>query len=135
MTQLATVDMSTGEIVEAGDYSVATFEPQATKTKDAKLEAVIKYAKRMHDWPLLEQAVEQKIEEQIEFVGWWNDNVGVFKGRPKNNAGPRSFSAGEAEEILGIRVMQISRWAKRLKDRARTHHQLGDTYPFPCIQP
>lgn len=109
MNQLATVDLSTGEVV--------TFEPQATKTKDAKIDAVIDYAKRMHDWPLLEQAVDQKIEEQIEFVGWWKDNV-RSDGRPsKTGAGPRQFPRDEAEELTGITHQQVSKWRKRLADR------------------
>lgn len=33
------------------------------------------------DWPTLEQAVEQKIEEQIEFVRWWKENISVRERR------------------------------------------------------
>jgi phage N-6-adenine-methyltransferase len=111
VNQLATIDTASGEIV--------SFEPQATKTKDAKLDAVIEYAKRMHDWPLLEQAVEQKIEEQIEFVQWWKDNVGAFHGRPKKSADRRTFSLEQAEELTGITHQQVSKWRKRLADRAK----------------
>jgi ParB family chromosome partitioning protein len=111
MNQLATVDLSTGELT--------AFEPQATKTKDAKLEAVIDYAKRMHDWPLLEQAVDQKIEEQIEFVQWWKDNV-RGDGRPsKTAAGPGRFGVTQAEELTGITSQQVSKWKKRLSDREK----------------
>lgn len=107
MNQLATVDLSTGELT--------AFEPQATKTKDAKLEAVIDYAKRMHDWPLLEQAVDQKIEEQIEFVQWWKDNV---RGPGKANySRPGIFGLDQAEELTGITKEQVSKWRKRLADR------------------
>lgn len=115
MNQLATVDMSTGEIVEVGDHAIAIFEPQATKNKDAKLDAVIEYAKRMHDWPTLEQAVEQKIEEQIEFVQWWRDNV-RGKGQRGNSAGLGYF-VEHAEEVTGITHQQVSKWKKRLTDR------------------
>lgn len=59
---------------------VDVFDPRKTKTKDAKLDAVIEYAKRVQEWPLLEQAVDQKIEEQAEFVRWWSDNIGVNHG-------------------------------------------------------
>lgn len=107
MNQLATVDLSTGEVV--------TFEPQATKNKDAKIDAVIDYAKRMHDWPLLEQAVDQKIEEQIEFIQWWKDNV---RGPGKSNySRPGIFGLDEAEELTGITKEQVSKWKKRLTDR------------------
>jgi len=41
----------------------------------AKLNAIINYARAVKDWPLLEQAVDAKIEEQEEFVRWWDENV------------------------------------------------------------
>lgn len=105
MNQLATADRPTNEVV--------TFEPQATKTKDAKLDAVIEYAQRMRDWPLLEQAVDQKIEEQVEFVGWWAKNI-RGKGKKSNNADPGYF-VSQAEKLTGITQQQVSKWAKRLK--------------------
>lgn len=124
MNQLATVNIETGEIISRGESAIAVFDPQETRIKDAKLEAVIEYAKRMHDWPLLEQAVEQKIEEQQEFVGWWRDNVGAFHGRPKKNADRRSFSLEQAEKLTGITQQQVSKWKKRLADRDKYRAQL-----------
>lgn len=53
--------------------SAARFDPQTAKLKASKTTAVIEHAQRVKDWPLLEQAVEAKIEEQAEFVGWWRD--------------------------------------------------------------
>jgi hypothetical protein len=51
----------------------------------------------MKDWPLLEQAVEAKIEEQAEFVEWWSESVRgrasvqiVLKGRHVVRQGGRS---------------------------------------------
>jgi len=41
----------------------------------AKLNAIIDYAKAVKDWPLLEQAVDAKIEEQEKFVEWWDKQV------------------------------------------------------------
>jgi hypothetical protein len=29
------------------------------------------------DWPLLEAAIDEKVEQQQEFVGWWGRNVSV----------------------------------------------------------
>jgi len=29
----------------------------------------------MKDWPTLERAVDQKIEDQREFVQWWSESV------------------------------------------------------------
>lgn len=119
VNQLATIDTATGEIV--------SFEPQATKAKDAKLDAVMEYAKRMHDWPLLEQAVEQKIEEQIEFCQWWKENV---RGPGKSNsARPGLFGCDRAEELTGITQEQVSKWRKRSADRAKYRATLyGPSY-------
>lgn len=110
MNQLATIDTTTGEIV--------SFEPQATKTKDAKLDAVIEYAQRMKDWPLLERAVEQKIEEQAEFVQWWRDNVQSQGRKPRENS-VSAFSVEQLEELTGIRQPQVAKWSKRLQDREK----------------
>ena len=58
------------EILTWGHHqTVAAFEP------DAKAGAVIDYAKKVKDWPLLEKAVEQKMEDQRLFVEWWDANV------------------------------------------------------------
>jgi hypothetical protein len=32
-------------------------------------------ASKLQDWPLLEDAVDFKIEEQRRFVEWWDQNV------------------------------------------------------------
>jgi DNA N-6-adenine-methyltransferase (Dam) len=105
----------------AGSGGIVRFEPQATKSKDAKLDAVIEYAQRMKDWPLLERAVEQKVEEQAEFVRWWRDNVSVNHGagRGKKVAESGTFLVDQAQELTGITKFQVSKWAKRLKDRAK----------------
>ena len=39
-------------------------------------------AKRVRDWPTLEKAVETKMEDQAEFVRWWEATV-----RRKGGAG------------------------------------------------
>ena len=62
------------------------------KRKDAQTTAVIEYAQRMKDWPLLEQAVEAKIEEQAEFVEWWGKTV----QRPGGNRQSEKHSHGSA---------------------------------------
>lgn len=97
---------------------IVEFDPAAAKKKDAKLDAVIDYAKRVKDWPLLEQAVDQKIEEQIEFVQWWRDAVSVrhAAGSEKNAERRSTLSKDDAEELTGISQQQVSKWAKRLKD-------------------
>ena len=61
-------------MVEMFDAS-ARFDPRRPRCKDAQTTTVIEYAQRVKDWPLLEQAVEAKIEEQAEFVRWWGETL------------------------------------------------------------
>lgn len=53
----------------------ANFKPGEPKKADARADAVIEYAKKVRDWPLLLEAVEQKMDELEELVRWWRDNV------------------------------------------------------------
>lgn len=71
------------------------------------------FAVKVRDWPLLQQAIAKKIEEQEEFVRWWDESVGVNHGAGrgnKNNADLSSFSKDDAESLTGISQQQISRW-------------------------
>jgi len=114
MNPLATVDLRTGELVH--------FDPKKTAEKTAKLEAVADYAKRVKDWPLLEQAVDMKLEEQSEFVQWWRENV--RNGRPsKTNAG-RGYFLEEAEKLTGIKQQTVSKWAKLLADKEKYRERI-----------
>ena len=104
--------------------SIVPFEPRQTHIKDAKLQAVIDYAQRVHDWPTLEAAVDLKIAEQRDFVAWWDQTVGV-RLRPGGsdggalNADLRStVSKDDAEAQTGISQQTVSRWRKALKDEA-----------------
>ena len=45
--------------------------------RDAQANAVIEYAIRLKDWPLLEEAVAKKLDEQTEFIRWWREVVTV----------------------------------------------------------
>lgn len=106
MSELAVINTTTGELVQ--------FDPAAVKVKDIKIDAVIDYAKRVKDWPLLEQAVDQKIEEQAEFVQWWE---GAVRGPGKVNSRRTGlFDSAAAEDATGITQQQVSRWRKALKD-------------------
>jgi hypothetical protein len=102
------------EIVTTGTNLPAVFKPQTAKARDAKADAVIEYAKKVKDWPLLEQAVDQKIEDQAEFVRWWHENV---RGKgDRANVADRGHFVAEAEDLTGITKQQVSKWAKRLQD-------------------
>lgn len=62
--------------------ALTDFKPEEAKAIDAKADALIAYAKKVKDWPLLEEAVEVKIQNQREFVKWWDANV-RGRGQPK----------------------------------------------------
>ena len=51
------------------------FKPEEAKSRDAKADAVIDYAKKVKDWPMLEAAIEKKMEDQVEFLRWWDKKV------------------------------------------------------------
>jgi hypothetical protein len=63
------------EIVPVRDNPLTTFIPEKTKQNQAKADALIDYAIKVKDWPLVEQAIDAKIEEQKKFVEWWTENV------------------------------------------------------------
>ena len=95
--------------------------------RDVKMDAVIHYAKRVRDWPALEHAVEQKIEDQWEFVNWWARHVTIHHGAGRGNkkmTDPSSFSADSVKRITGIGPERVSRWKKKLRDRDKYRAQL-----------
>ncbi len=96
------------------------FKPQEAKSRDAKADAVIDYAKKVKDWPTLETAVEKKMEDQTEFVRWWTEKVTPRhrpgRGGNKLNADQRLISKDEAEEQTSITQQQVFKWRRRLKE-------------------
>lgn len=107
-------------IVPADNHNgVAPFEPARARENDAKADALIEFAQRLHDWPLLESAVEAKMQEQAEFVVWWRENVRPDGRPPKTGAERGRFLRDDAEAQTGISHQQVSKWAKRLQDRAK----------------
>ncbi|HEY1277142.1 MAG TPA: hypothetical protein VGF25_19710, partial [Thermoleophilaceae bacterium] len=81
------------------------------------IDAVIDYAKKMQEWPLLEEAVAVKLDEQQAVVAWWDATVAP-PHRPQSNADQRYLSVAEAESLTAIQQQTISRWRTRLADRA-----------------
>jgi len=96
--------------------------PQDFRLVEAKIDALITIAARMQQWDLLERAVDAKIEDQAEFVRWWDDNV-RHPGRPaENNAGSGLITRHDAEQH-GISQQQVARWRKQLADDVRYRAQ------------
>jgi phage N-6-adenine-methyltransferase len=108
------------ELIARHDGAVTVFDPKESLGQQAKLDAVIAYAKKVKDWDTLEAAVDQKIEQVREFVRWWDGAVTQNKGgdRRSKNQNNRTviLVAEEAEKLTGISSMQITRWRKRLND-------------------
>src|SRR4051812_7965274 len=61
------------------------FNPKSTVTRDAVLGYALDHARKIRDWPALERAVEEKIEEQAAFVAWWRATVTPNQGRPRKS--------------------------------------------------
>ena len=77
------------------------------------------------DWPLLEEAVDKKIEDQAEFVTWWDGDDGVQPNhRPVTVADRRQLSVPDAEQETGITKQQVSRWRKCLADVSKYRQQI-----------
>jgi len=48
-----------------------TAQPELMRQQEAKIDTIVEYAKKVRDWPLLDEAVTVKIDQQREFVRWW----------------------------------------------------------------
>jgi phage N-6-adenine-methyltransferase len=101
-----------------GNALATPFAPEQTREFQAKADAMIAFATKIKDWPLIEQAIDAKIEDQKEFIRWWGDNVTVHHGagRGKKSRDRRTFSMADAEVQTGITNQQVSRWRTRLTD-------------------
>ena len=76
------------EIAQIGRRDVAAFNPSAVLGNQAKLDAIIEYAKKIKDWPLFVEAVDAKLDEWQEFVAWWDEEVGVNHGGDHRSSPP-----------------------------------------------
>jgi hypothetical protein len=74
----------------------------------------------------LEQAIDQKIEEQHQFVAWWKGSVGK-PGPKKDVPGTRYISFVEAENLTGMKQQRVSDLGKRLGQ--------PDKYRLNCSAP
>lgn len=122
--------MPVNELILPQQGEVAAFDPKKTKAVVAKADALIDLATKVKDWPLLETAIDAKLDEQAEFCTWWKHGPtkrhGAGRGN-KNNADRRYFSVEQAEQETGIKQQQVSRWNKRLANRQTYRATLYDT--------
>jgi len=94
------------------DREVTQFNPAETKKRDAKFSALIAYAKQMKEWTLLEEAVEAKIEEQIQFCKWWEKEVTPFHREGAHLVTERKLDSAEVKEWK----LRVHRWKKYLNE-------------------
>lgn len=105
-----------------GGGEVAKFDPKKAKANIAKANAVIEFAQDIRDWPLLERAVDEKIEEIDQFVKWWKRHVTIRQSQGDNQhrsvatPPPTSIPADDATKQTGISKDQVKRWSNRLKE-------------------
>jgi phage N-6-adenine-methyltransferase len=114
------IDLTIPAVLDRSGGNVADFKPHAAKASIAKADALIDLARKLMDWPLLETAVDAKIEQQDEFVRWWRENVTPNRHSLAPDRKPRTaFSVDDAEKQTGLRQQQVSKWAKRLTDKKK----------------
>jgi phage N-6-adenine-methyltransferase len=94
--------------------------PLDIKVEQAKANAIIDFATKIKDWPLLEQAIDLKIEQQREFVRWWDENVSVRES-PGRGGVQKSVTVSVTDS--GISKMQVLRWRKKLEDEVKYRAQ------------
>jgi hypothetical protein len=68
------------------------------------------------DWPLLEAAVEKKLDDPEDFINWWREHV-RGPGRHGNSRRTGIITSSDADALTGINEKQVSKWSKRLAKR------------------
>jgi phage N-6-adenine-methyltransferase len=101
---------------DPGEQLPAVFDPAKTALKETLLDANIRLAIKLQDWETLETALEEKVQEEDDFVRWWDGNVGV-RLHNKVSADRGTLAMSDAEALTKISNQQVSRWRKKLKDK------------------
>lgn len=111
--------------VTGGAGLPAYFDPSKSHDKQSQSDAIIEYARKVKDWDLLERAVDAKVDEQSEFVAWWDANVGIRQDNRKPVTDRvTGLPVDEAERLTGFDKMAVSRIRNRLKNPETYRAQL-----------
>jgi hypothetical protein len=107
--------------------SIAT--PQTVAVRQVMADGIIAVAAKAKDWPLLHEAVDIKIEDQREFVAWWDGDEGVRdKGGDRwldvQERGHQGLTVRTAFDQTGITKQQVSRWREWVKKPEVYHDKL-----------
>jgi DNA N-6-adenine-methyltransferase (Dam) len=121
---------ATGPLIEVPRRGeVVEFDPERHRLVVAALDYGIEEAKRIRDWPKLEEAVDLKIEEQRRFVAWWQGAVRGAGQPGKNSPGSRLMPCPKAEALTGMRQQRVSDLRQRLERPEKyRRYLLGATY-------
>jgi hypothetical protein len=98
--------------------ALAEFKFELARQREIEGDVIIKLAQKTKDWPLLLEAVDQKIEHQQAFVAEWDKRVGVNHGGDRTEQVCRTayLSVEDAERLSGIKQPTVSKWTSRLRD-------------------
>lgn len=94
---------------------VQEFRSAEFKSTQAKLDALIAYAAEVKDWPLLEEAIDAKLDQQSKFCAWWEQTVRRKGGERWVDNAERGYQVPDAERDTQITQQQVSRWNKSLE--------------------
>jgi hypothetical protein len=97
-------------------------EPALFHAVETQLDAVIAAAAALGRWTILEDAVDAKLDEQAEFVRWWDESVRRPGGNTRSPiivSRPDTMDVAAATAETDVTKLQVSRWRKSLADRER----------------
>jgi phage N-6-adenine-methyltransferase len=110
--------------VSHAKQNVTVFKPQELKYQQAVSEARIELAARLGNVEALEVEIDRMIDRQEDAVNWWRANV-RRPGNRRSNISDTEIFQEQAEKILGFDGVAISRWAKKLSDRAHYREEVS----------
>lgn len=124
--------------IEKENTDLTNYDPERHRLTVAALDYGIEEAKRIKNWPALEEAVDLKIEELRKFKKWWDSNVrsqGEVRKKKEENRGRGFLSVGEAQDFTGMQQQRVSDVGKRLAkpDKFR-EHMLGAEYRAASLE-
>lgn len=113
-------------LIHAGNGKLPIrFDPKRFRLNDRALAFTIEEAKRIRNWPALERAIDQKIEEEFKFVNWWAATVTPKLHNKKVVSDLKPLlSEPAAKELTGIGKVQKARMANRLKEPEKYRQEL-----------
>jgi hypothetical protein len=105
--------------IRVGKREVTRFDPSQTTVRLDALKSATKHAKRIKDWDALREAIDKLIQEQKDYVAWWDRHVTpgekIGKKHPVTQIGQGLIiPVKEATEKTGIKKQQVSKWRNQL---------------------